>query len=106
MAVNRTRPGETREMRLLSKVIKMSKGPETSLPQFIARRRRPGKNWRTWPELAFEIAGVSDEVIADQSLRQWAKRYGIPEDTVADGSKGTSLEAYDRAMKDAGITIS
>jgi hypothetical protein len=107
MPVSRTWPGETREMRLLSKLIKLSDAvPDESLPEFIARRRSPGTQWRKWPELGYEIADVSDEVIADQSLRQWAKRYGIPEDTTADARTGPSAKVYAKAIERAGIIIS
>lgn len=107
MPVERQWPGETREMRLLGKLIQMTKSvPDKSLPEFIARRRAPGKSWRTWAELSYEIATVSGEVIADQSLRQWAKRYGIPEDTKADERSGPSAGTYAETIGRSGITIS
>lgn len=107
MPVDRQWPGETREMRLLGRVIQMTKSvPDKSLPEFIARRRAPGKAWRTWPEISYEIAQVSGEVIADQSLRQWAKRYRIPENTTADARSGPSVADYDELIEEAEITIS
>lgn len=117
MPTTRPRPDETREMRFVSKIIELDtaiaeetvSGPvrrETSLPEFMARRRRPGDDWRTWDELSFELAEITGEIVTDGTLRQWAVRYGIPEDTSKDGKSGLTLAEYQRAIKKARITIS
>jgi hypothetical protein len=103
MPINRQWPGETREMRLVGKVIALTKGiGDKSLPEFIARRRSPGGGWRTWDELSYELTQIIGEIITDGTLRHWAKRYGIPEGTKADGDG----EAYVQALTEASISIS
>lgn len=109
MPTNRPRPNETREMRLFGRVIRGSRlAPDLSLPEFIARRRQPGSDeWRTWDELRYELTEISGEIVTDQTIRGWAKRYGIPEDTerhAADG--GTSPETYAEILNVQDITIS
>lgn len=106
MPVDRSRPGETREMRLVGRVIALyRKVPDASLPEFIARRRTPGEMWRTWDELSFELAEVIDEVIGARTLNMWAKRYGIPEDTEATGDEQATA-SYVSALTKANIAIS
>jgi hypothetical protein len=108
MPISRSRSTVTREMRLFSKVIQASrKVPDESLPEFIARRRMPGDHWRTWDEIRFALREVTGEIVGDQTVRGWAKRYGIPEDTEPDGSGGgTNAKAYADILAERGITIS
>lgn len=101
MPTNRKRPKETREMRLFGRLISLADGVDESLPEFIARRRTPGAGWRSWDELSFELAEVSGEIVTDGTLRQWAKRYGIPEDTERDVPSLT----FSRALRKADIVV-
>lgn len=106
MPTNRPRPDETREMRLFGKVIELSESVvDTSLPEFIARRRQPGADWRTWDEVRYELTEVCGEIVTDQTIRGWAKRYGIPEDTERDGQSGTKPAEFSRALKRANIKV-
>lgn len=107
MPMDRNWPGETREMRLISKVIELTElgRDDQSLPQFIARRRLPGVSWRTWDELSFELAEVLGEIVTDGTLRRWAKRYGIPEDTAADADT-EGVQRYRDALTEANIALS
>jgi hypothetical protein len=93
---------ETREMRLLSRVIRdAGKG---DLPLFLAIRRQPGAHWRSWEQIAFDLHGVTDELITREGIRRWARKYGIPENTTReDGPKLAT--AYRTAVKRAGIEI-
>jgi hypothetical protein len=104
------RPNETREMRLFSKVIEQNDTIEgatgdRSLPQFIARRRLPGDTWRTWDELRYELREVSGEIVTDGTVRRWARWYGIPETTQADGAGDTNAKQYAAALKRANIIL-
>lgn len=99
------RPNETREMRLFGKVIQMSRTvPERDLPQFIAARRAPGPNWMTWDEIRYQLTNLSGEIVTDQTLRKWAERYGIPEDTSPNGTNGTPEADYRAALVKAEIS--
>lgn len=106
MPTTRPRPNETREMRLVGRVINLSAGIEdTGLADFIARRRLPGATWRTWDEISFELAEVLGEIVTNGTLRHWAKRYGVPEDTKADDSGKTNTRQFRSALTKAHITI-
>jgi hypothetical protein len=105
MPLNRQWPDETREMRLVSKVIELHEDRDASLPEFIARRRLPGTTWRTWDELSFELTEVIGEIVTDGTLRRWAKRYGIPESTTAEQDDGVA-KAYTAVLRKAGIVLS
>lgn len=99
--------GETREMRLFSKVIAGNEAyADESLAQFLALRRMPGSpNWMSWEEIVFDLGKATDELVTDGSLRRWALRYGIPEGTTRDGKEGPSAAQYAKAVIKAGITI-
>lgn len=100
------RPNETREMRLFGKVIQMSRAVlDRDLPQFIATRRMPGPNWMTWDEIRYQLTSLSGEIVTDQTLRKWAERYGIPEDTSPNGISGTPEDAYHAALERAEISL-
>lgn len=102
MPTNRPRPNETREMRVFGKVVELNAAVlDNGLPEFIARRRLPGADWRTWDEIVFELAEVTGEIVTNGTLRQWAKRYGIPEDT----SRNAGTAAFRQALKRQAITI-
>lgn len=104
MPTTRPRPNETREMRLVGKVIELSSLPEIDLPAFIAVRRLPGDSWRTWDEISFELAEVTGEIVTDMTLRHWAKRYDIPEDTKRDDTGATAKRGYVTAMSKLGTS--
>lgn len=105
MPIDRPRPNETREMRLISRVIKLTRGvTDTSLPEFIARRRTPGDGWRTWDELSFDLAEVIGEIVNDAALRRWAKGYGIPETSKRIGTDDEAA-AYRADLESAGIVV-
>lgn len=105
------RPNETREMRLFSKVVEQHKlwnsavGDDSfrdlSLPQFIARRRAPGDDWKSWDEIRYELRTISGEIVTDGTLRKWAQRYGIPQLTQADGD----ADEYGGKLQEVGIEI-
>lgn len=97
-------PVETREMRLITQVIKLSDAG-VSLAEFIATRRAPGDRWSTWDEITIDLHAIIKEVVTDVSLRKWATRYGIPENTRKDGSGEVSAADYAKALKRAGVTI-
>lgn len=102
MPTTRPRPNETREMRLVGKVIELSELPESDLPSFIAQRRLPGDSWRTWDEISFELAEVIGDIVTNGTLRHWAKRYTIPEDTRRDDTGATAKRAFVTAMSKLG----
>lgn len=105
MPRNVARPGETREMRLVGKVIALTKGvKDASLPEFIGRRRIPGEQWRTWDEISFELTDVIGEIVTDGTLRRWAKRYQIPESTTKTMDDDAKA-AYLAVLAEAGIVL-
>lgn len=106
MVVTARRANETREMRLLTKVIELSKKTkELSLPEFIAVRRQPdSEQWKTWDEITIALYEVTGEVITDVSLRRWAERYGIPEITQPEGSPVTP-DQYREILAEHSIKI-
>lgn len=104
--MNKGPSDETREMRLVGKLIGLDDSvPETSLPQFLASSREPESDkWSTWDEITIALHKITGEVFTDVSLRRWAQRYGIPEGTQRQGGAVTKAE-YARALKRNGITI-
>lgn len=98
-------PNETREMALFSMVVNLAEDEDRSLAEFIARRRQPGEEWRTWDQIRYELAQVSGQIVSDGSIRKWAERYGIPQYTQADGQGDVNAKAYARALAKAGISI-
>jgi hypothetical protein len=96
---------ETREMRLITQVIRMSRAKENSLAEFIAKRRAPGPNWRSWEGVTIDLNEVIGEIVGIASLRVWGNAYGIPDGTRPGGRNGISAEDYAKAIKEAGITI-
>lgn len=92
---------ETREMRLVSKLIAAAKAGDESLTQFLAVRRLPGDRWSTWDQITIDLHAITGEVITDVSLRRWASRYGIPETTTREGSAAD----YRKALKKVGVTL-
>lgn len=92
-------PGETREMILFTAVL--SKRVRQTLPQFLASRRAPGDGWRPWEAIVYELTEATGVLVTDGTIRRWAKRYGIPEDTEQDGP----AEAFHAALDAAGIKI-
>ncbi len=111
----RRTPGETREMRLFSKVINQRnaldaaqsglRSPDASLAEFIARRRQPGTGWHSWDELRYALRDATGEIASDATIRKWARVYGIPEHTQPDGEGRTSAKEYAAALKRAGILL-
>ena len=96
---------ETREMRLITKVIRASRGPEKSLAEFIAKRRAPGPGWRSWEGVTVDLNEVIGEIVGIASLRTWGAAYGIPDGTRPDGTNSMTAEDYAEAIKEAGIEI-
>lgn len=96
------RPAETREMRLVSKLIEQSKAvKDKALVDFLARRRHPAMQL-SWDQVSFQLAAVIGEIVTDGTLRKWASVYGIP-----DGGRNIVLttDEYERGLKAASITI-
>jgi hypothetical protein len=76
----RVRPAITREMRLVSRLIETSpEVSDTSLAQFIARRRNPDAGPHSWNEISHALTPVIDEIVTEGTLRKWAAAYGIPD---------------------------
>lgn len=92
---------ETREMRLISRVLEgTGKG---DLATFLASRRHPAY-WRSWEQIAFDLHGATGELITREGIRRWARKYGIPENTTRDDGPKL-IGAYRAAVKRAGIEI-
>jgi hypothetical protein len=69
----RVRPAITREMRLVSRLIETSpEVSDTSLAQFIARRRNPESGPHSWNEISHALTPVIDEIVTEGTLRKWA----------------------------------
>lgn len=96
----------TREMRLVEQLIaKSDKVPDTTLPEFIARRRQPNSDlWMTWDMMTIKLHEITGEVFTDVSLRRWAQRYGIPENTREFGGTHSQSE-YAAALAEVGISL-
>lgn len=100
-----TRPGVSREMRLVSKLIaaQTDEGDdESALCLFIARRRHPNAGPMSWDRVTYELAQVIGEIVTDPTLRKWAAAYGIP-----DGGRNITLtvKEYERGLKAANISL-
>jgi hypothetical protein len=97
---------ETREMRLISRLLAGSRRPGAprSLPAFLAIRREPGPEWRTWEQITLDLYEVTGELITREGIRRWARKYGIPEDTKPNDSPAL-VKAYHAKLKRAGIEI-
>lgn len=97
------RPPETREMRLVSRILELKarKGNDTTLKQFLARRRHPDANL-SWDEVSFQLNDVIGEIVTDGTLRKWANIYGIP-----NAGRGVTLtkDEYENGLAAAGITL-
>lgn len=77
---DRVRPKETREMRLVSRLIEMSpEVTDASLAQFIARRRHPESGPQSWNEISHALTPVIGEIVTEGTLRKWADAYGVPD---------------------------
>jgi hypothetical protein len=99
----KVRPAITREMRWASELIELKpEVPDTSLAQFIARRRNPETGQLSWNEISHALTPVLKAVIAEGTLRRWAAAYGIPD-------RGPRIKItpkeFARGLKDAGITL-
>jgi hypothetical protein len=99
----RVRPAITREMRLVSRLIEASpEVSDTSLAQFIARRRDPESGPHSWNEISHALTPVIDEIVTEGTLRRWAAAYGIPD-------RGPRIKItpkeFARGLKDAGIIL-
>jgi hypothetical protein len=100
----RVRPAETREMRLISRLIEMSSEvSDTSLAQFIARRRHPEAGPNSWNEISHALTPVIfGEFVTEGTIRKWAAAYGIPDR--GPRIKITTRE-YASGLKAAGISL-
>jgi hypothetical protein len=99
----RVRPAITREMRLVSRLIETSpEVSDTSLAQFIARRRNPDAGPHSWNEISHALTPVINEIVTEGTLRKWAAAYGIPD-------RGPRIKLTPRefanGLKAAGITL-
>ncbi len=70
---------ESREMSLASEILKLKR--QDGLAAFIARRRHPGPEWASWPEIAYALVKYLNTVTTAEGVRRWAQRYGIPLNT-------------------------
>lgn len=97
------RPAETREMRLVSRLIRLSdQTADESLAEFIAWRRHPGQGPLSWNEISHALTPVIDEVVTEGTIRKWAASYGIP-----DGGARIKLTVreYEKGLKTAGLSL-
>jgi hypothetical protein len=94
---------ETREMRLISRVL--TKSRKGTLAEFLAKRRLPGDTWRSWEQISFDLHGETGELITREGIRRWANHYGIPLNTMpGDGDK--LVAKYRTAVKSrAGLDL-
>lgn len=96
------RPTETREMRLVDRLLQLSEDPD-NLRCFIARRRHPDQGPLSWDQISFELAKhLGGEIVTDGTLRKWAAVYGIP-----DGGRNINLtkREYEQGLKAANISL-
>jgi hypothetical protein len=94
---------ETREMRLISRLLASAR-KGAPLPVFIAQRRDPSGNWRSWEQITIDLHAATGETITREGIRRWARKYGIPENTKpTDGH--VEILAYRAGLKRAGIEI-
>lgn len=91
---------ETREMRMTSRLL----GGPGHLATFIASRRRPGADWKTWNEIGHDLHPKTGETFTPEVIRKWAKRYGIPEYT-RPGDSAELTAMYLARLAELGITI-
>lgn len=102
-SIERVRPRETREMRLVSRLIDASrKTTDKSLVEFIARRRHPSEGPHSWNEISHALTPVLGELITEGTVRKWAHAYGIPDP--GPRVKLTAQE-YDEGLEAEGITL-
>lgn len=48
------------------------------LARFIAVRRVPGRDWKSFERIAQEIYAATGESVTRASVETWSKKYGIP----------------------------
>lgn len=102
----RGRPPETREMRLVSRLIEEERharmGSDATLAEFIARRRHPDAGPLSWDQISYQLADVIGEIVTDGTLRKWAAILGVP-----NAGRGVTLTKaeYERGLKAAKIVL-
>lgn len=95
---------ETREMRLVSKLLK-ARSVDHSLGHFLARRRTPGPDWKPWEEIGYDLREAIGESFTRESPRRWAIHLCIPIDSRPEDG-GVLLSRYlHRVLKDAGVDL-
>jgi hypothetical protein len=96
------RGGETREMRLTSKLLAEKAGDP--LKVFLGKRRLPGSGWRSWEVISAELLALTGEEYSAEALRRWSGRYGIPTYTQPEDGK-EFIRAYRHQLRRHGIDI-
>lgn len=66
---------ETPTMRLINTMLPADSG---GLARFIATRRVPGPDWKTFERIAHELYAETGFSVTRAGIQGWAKRYGIP----------------------------
>jgi hypothetical protein len=92
---------ETRQMRLLSRILREKTGVD--LPTFMASRRHPGLQWRTWEQITAELAEATGETLSREGVHRWSQRYGIPRSYQHDGPD--YQKSYRDALAKRGIAV-
>lgn len=73
-----TRNHESPGMRLMNYALGPRLGP---LSAFIAKRRMPGEDWKSWADIAADLCRLTGETVTPLGVQKWARAYGIPEHT-------------------------
>lgn len=72
-------------------------GAHGPLARFIAERRVPGRDWRSFEQIADEITDVTGLPLSGMGVQKWAERLGIP-----DSSREVTAAARDAYLSAAG----
>jgi hypothetical protein len=72
-------------------------GKHGPLATFIAERRIPGRDWRSYEEIADEIKQVTGIPVTRMGVQKWAERLGIP-----DSSREVTAATRDAYLSAAG----
>jgi hypothetical protein len=72
-------------------------GGPGELARFIAERRMPGNDWRSFEQIADELCVATGIQVSRPGVEQWAERLGIP--ATNSGDFGKVAEAYRSAVE-------
>jgi hypothetical protein len=72
-------------------------GDRGPLAAFIAERRVPGRDWRSFAEIAAEITEITGIKLSGMGVQKWAERLGIP-----DSSREVTAATRDAYLSAAG----